>query len=184
MTAQIDRSGGCTADDRELAAGFASFLVGSRAGGFVGGAAGLCALWVASGRGQMVEALALIAWPFVPYAIVAGVLLSWCDWRRVLRHQVECAEIERARKPASRAFWSLSRSREFHRVAHRHQRVIWVDWLSAFLAAAAFLILAGMAGGLLIWATLYGTEALLWFLVWRPSLLRNVTSGAHKEVAQ
>ncbi|MCK6554086.1 hypothetical protein L6Q96_05810 [Candidatus Binatia bacterium] len=102
----------------------------------------------------------------------------------MLRYQAEYAEIERAREPASRAFWSQSTSCDFHRVTHRYRRVIWADWLSAFVAAAVFLVPAGMAGGLLIWATLYGTEALLWFLVWRPSLLRDVTSSAHKEASQ
>ena len=169
---------------RELAVGFCSFMVTCRVGGFAGGAAVICAFLAATGRSRVVAALFAIAVDVLPYAAGFGALLSLFDRRRVVSREAQYAALEAARRPASTAIWPMSSAREYTRVASRYQWRLWLDWLVPAAAGAVFLIPAGMAGGLLIWATLYGTEALLWFLVWRPSLLRNVTSSAHKEVSQ
>lgn len=184
VTGQLDYSPGGQAHARELAVGFTSFMVGSRVSGFAGGAAVICAFLAATGRSRVVAVLLAIAVDALPYAAGFGVLLSVFDRRRVVTREAEYAALEAARRPASRAIWPMSSAREYTRVASHYQWRLWLDWLVPAAAGAAFLLPAGMAGGLLIWATLYGTEALLWFLVWRPSLLRNVTSSAHEEASQ
>lgn len=162
--------------ERGLAVGFGSFLVACRVGTFAGGAVCICLLWITVGRGRFVVELLMATCPLLPYAIAAGALLSLWDRWRVVTHQTAYAELERARLPASRAFWSISKNRDFQRVARSHRRLIVTDWLVSVIAAVAFLVPAGLLGGLFAWATLYGTEALAWFFVWRSSLLPNAGS--------
>jgi hypothetical protein len=112
---------------------------------------------------------------WVPAAVIVGLLLSLLDTSQVRRHRAACADIERARRLASKHLFSGSLQRGFRDANRHHRRELMLESLAPFLPVVVFGLIGGLLGAVWLLAVAFGTEWLCWRLIWRRRLLERAT---------
>lgn len=159
-----------------LAVGFSSDLVLRRAL-FVLAVPALLLLPTLLGRAPVLQDYFIRVAYWTPLAAAFGALLSALDYRQTREHSAAYADVEIARRAASRSC-SFRVLREYSRAGRRHRRVLRLHSLAPLIVVLLFGAVGGFAGGMLLLGVTFGTEFIFWHLVWRGRLL---ASAAHLE---